>query len=165
MLVGKGVLVGTIAAAIGVFGGAGVYVATTVGVEVLVGVSAGEFVGMSANAGAAGAGVGGQDGIQPSRQRTEGSGADGGGGADDNGEKDCEYQPTIAPPTMEIVIIPPMIAKNDPQISLNIALRLCGVFIQGGGLRNPCAANWLMNLLSRSILATPIMSTSVEHTK
>ena len=136
-----GVFVGTIAAAIGVLGGTGVSVATAVGVEALVGVEVGEFVGISANAGAAGAGVGGQEGIHPRRQRTEGSGVDGGGGADDNGEKDCEYQPTTAPPTMEIVITPPIIAKNAPQISLNIALRLCGVFIQGGGLRNPCAAN------------------------
>ena len=146
---GMGVFVGTIAAGIGVFGGTGVNDAAIVGVETIVGVGAcvGELVGESATTGTdlTGSGVGGQDGSHPRRQRKSGSGVDVSvsacGGADDNSGTDCKYQPNIAPPAIEMVIAPPTIARNDPQSSLNIELRLCGVFIQGGGLRNPCAAN------------------------
>ena len=144
-MVGIGVFVGTIAAGIGVFGGTGVNEATIAGVEALAGV--GELVGERATTGAdlTGSGVGGQDGSHPRRQRKSGSGVGVGvsacGGADDNSGTDCKYQPNTAPLAMEIVITPPTTARNDPQSSLNIELRLCGVFIQGGGLRNPCAAN------------------------
>ena len=159
VLVGMGVFVGTIAAAIGVLGGMGVIVVTAVGVEALVGVGVGELVGISANAGAAGSGVGGQEGSHPRRQRTEGSDV-GGGGMDA-----CQYQSDMASPTREIVAVPPTKARNDARSSFKIVRLLCREFIQAGGLRNPFAASILMNWLSRSIIATPIKSISNEQIK
>ena len=154
-MVGIGVFVGTIAAGIGVFGETGVYVATTVGVEVPVGV--GEFLGASAATGTAGSGVGGQADSQPKLQRKEGPDVPGGTAV-------CQNQSDMASPAREIVIVPPTITNCDAKSSFNIVRLLCRVVIQGGGLRSPFAASSLMNWLSRSIIATPTKSISNEQT-
>ena len=155
--------VGTIAAAIGVLGGMGVIVATAVGVEALVGVGVGEVVGISASTGAAGSGVGGQEGSHPRRQRTEGSGVD--GDVDACATPDCQVQSIIAALAAEIVAVPPTKTRKDARSSFNIVRLLCREFIQAGGLRNPFAASILMNWLSRSIIATPTKSISNEQIK
>ena len=161
---------------VGVFGGTGVNEAAIVGVETIVGVGVcvGALVGSNANAGAdlTGSGVGSQDGSQPRRQRTEGLGVGvgvgvgvGGGDTDASASADCQYQSLIVSPAREIIVPPPTKTRNDPRSSLNIARLLCGVVIQGGGLRNPFAASILMSWLSRSIIATPTKSISNMDTK
>lgn len=66
---------------------------------------------------------------------------------------------------MEIVIIPPITARDHARSSLNILRLLWLVVIQAGGLRIPVAASILMNCLSRSIIAAPTKNISSEVTK
>lgn len=168
---GIGVFVGMTAAAIGVFGGTGVSVATTVGVEAIagVGVCVGVSSGARATAGAdlRGDGVGGQDGSHPRRQRKSRSGVGvgvGGGGAA-CATVACQYQLAMYSPTRAIVVAPPTRTRNDAKSSLNIVRLLSPEVIQGGGLRIPFAVSSLMNPLSRSIIATPTRNVSNEQTK